>query len=654
VLLFSLHLWVSVCLALYVAFSLELDNAYWAGASAAIVCDPQLGASLHKGWFRMIGTLIGGVAIVLLTACFPQDRSLFLVGLALWGGACAYVATLLRNYASYGAALAGITAVIIANDQLGATGGVNGEAFTLAITRVTEICIGIMCANIVVAGTNFGSARRRLAARFAELSRSIASDFTKNLVIAGSGLPDTTSVRREYIRSLIALDALVDEAFGESPQLRYHSPVLQDAVDGFITALAGWRTVATHLLCLSHRHARGDLAVVLKAISHSLDQAEAGDQRHWTVDPAILHKKYEAATTRLTALPAATPSQRLLADSAAVTIAGLSRALNGFALLVVDPAHPLPLRCSIGINVPDFFPALINAIRACVIILIVALFWIITEWPSGALAITFAAIPTLRFGPRADEAPAAAKDFAIGAGLSAVSAAVIGLAVLPQLETFGAFSLALGLVLIPAGVGIAKSRHPLVFKAVAAYFCPLLAPANQMSYDVVQFYNSVLAVLAGLCTAALFFYLMPSLSSASRIRRLLSLSLRDLRRVAAGTEPSNWRTHINGRLGAMGGEATPLEGAQLLATLVLGSEIIRLRETGNSIGLASSVEPALAAVAEGNLTTAKVLLKRLDVKLQEPTDHFMPQTLLRVRASILAISEVLTRHEEYFATGAAP
>ena len=34
-LLFGLRLWASVCLALYVAFWLELDNPYWAGTSAA-------------------------------------------------------------------------------------------------------------------------------------------------------------------------------------------------------------------------------------------------------------------------------------------------------------------------------------------------------------------------------------------------------------------------------------------------------------------------------------------------------------------------------------------------------------------------------------------------------------------------------------------
>src|SRR6516162_3237845 len=180
-LLFGLRLWASVCLALYVAFWLELDNAYWAGTSAAIVCQPHLGASLRKGWFRMIGTLIGAIAIIVLTACFPQDRAAFMVGLALWGAVCALFATVLRNFAAYAAALAGYTAAIIASDQLGATGGPNGDAFMLAIIRVSEIWIGIVCAGLVLAGTDFGGARRRLAAVFAAVSAEIVDGFGSTL-----------------------------------------------------------------------------------------------------------------------------------------------------------------------------------------------------------------------------------------------------------------------------------------------------------------------------------------------------------------------------------------------------------------------------------------------------------------------------------------
>jgi hypothetical protein len=101
--LFGVRLWASICLALFVAFWLELDNPFWAGVSAAVVCQPQLGASLRKGWYRMIGTVVGAMAIVVLTAWFPQDRIGFLGLLALWVGVCAFAATVLRNLASYSA-----------------------------------------------------------------------------------------------------------------------------------------------------------------------------------------------------------------------------------------------------------------------------------------------------------------------------------------------------------------------------------------------------------------------------------------------------------------------------------------------------------------------------------------------------------------------
>jgi uncharacterized membrane protein YccC len=56
-------------------------------------------------------------AIVALTGCFPQQRAPFLIGLAFWGAASAFVATLFRNFAAYASALAGYTAAIVASDE---------------------------------------------------------------------------------------------------------------------------------------------------------------------------------------------------------------------------------------------------------------------------------------------------------------------------------------------------------------------------------------------------------------------------------------------------------------------------------------------------------------------------------------------------------
>src|SRR5216683_8000260 len=203
-LLFGLRLWASVSLALYIAYWLELDNPFWAGTSAAIVCQPQLGASLRKGWFRMIGTVVGAIVIVLLTACFPQDRIAFLGLLALWCGVCAFAATVLSNFASYSAALAGYSAAIIAADNLGATGGASSDVFLLAVTRASEICIGIVCAGVVLAGTDLGGAQRRLAKSLADLTAEIAGRFLRMLEMAGPNVPHTQTERRVFVRRVIA------------------------------------------------------------------------------------------------------------------------------------------------------------------------------------------------------------------------------------------------------------------------------------------------------------------------------------------------------------------------------------------------------------------------------------------------------------------
>src|SRR5271167_452677 len=421
-LLFGLRLWASVCLALYVAFWLELDNAYWAGTTAAIVCQPHLGASLRKGWFRMIGTLVGAVAVVVLTAFFPQDRGAFLVGLALWGAGCALVATLLHNFAAYSAALAGYTVAIIASDQLGATGGPNGQAFMLAVFRASEICIGIVCAGVVLAGTDLGGARRRLATVFGAISSEISGRFTNTLALAGPDLPDTQPIRRELVRRVIALDPVIDEALGESSQLRYHSPVLQTAVDGLLAALAGWRTVASHLVRLSDDQTRQEADAVLQAVPQELQSAPVqGEPARWIDDPVGLRRICEAAVRRLIALPAATPSLRLLSDQTVEVLAGISHALNGLALLVADPARPVARDRGIRrLRIPDWLPPLVNAGRAFVVIVAAELFWIVTEWPNGAGAITWAAIGVILFAPRADQAYAATMSFMVGTSLSAI------------------------------------------------------------------------------------------------------------------------------------------------------------------------------------------------------------------------------------------
>jgi uncharacterized membrane protein YccC len=656
-LLFGLRLWAAVCLALYIAFWLELDNPYWAGTSAAIVCQPSLGASLRKGWFRMVGTVIGAVAILLLTGCFPQERNGFLLGLALWGAACGLLATLLRNFAAYAAALAGSTAAIIASDELGATGGANGEVFMLAITRASEICIGIVCAGVVLAGTDFGGARRRLAAQLAAISAEIAGRFAGTFSLAGPDESETRAVRRDLIRRVIALDPVIDQALGEASDLRPHSPVLQAAVGGLFAALSGWRMAAIHLELLPSDQGRREADIILAKIPQELRSVPAqGESTSWVVDPSSVSRACAEAVRTLTGLSAHTPSLRLLADRTAEALIGIRRALDGL-LLLVDPARNIPVPRSVGFSVSDLLPAFVNAVRVFVTIGAVEVFWVMTAWPNGAQAIAFAAIVVILFSPKADQAYTITMSFMIGTSLAAALAAIVKFAVLPGVATFAGFSLAIGLVLVPAGALMAQPWQTAMFTAMAVTFVPLIAPANQMSYDTQQFYNAALAIVAGVGAAALAFRLLPPLPPTLRTRRLLTLTLRDLRRLTRGPIPrtaNDWKDRVYSRLSALPEQAEPLQRARLLAALSAGTEIIRIRRVARRFALDVDLDAALDAIARGHSVIATERFARLDRRLAAlPGSSPGARVRLRARGSVLAMSEGLAQHAAYFDSGAA-
>ena len=657
--LFGLRLWASVCLALLLAFWLELDDPFWAGTSAAIVCQPQLGASLRKGWFRMIGTVVGATMIVVLTAFFPQDRVAYLGLLALWCSICAFGATVLRNFASYAAALAGYTAAIVGVSTLGATGGASPDVFMLAITRTTEICLGIVSAGIVLAETDLGGAQRRLAASLADLASQITLRFSRMLALAGPGSPDTQIERREFIRRVIALDPMIDQALGESSHLRYRSPTFQTAVLGLFRALDGWRGVATHLKRASDDMDRHNVEAILRIIPPELRLAQEPDSpAHWMDDPSALRGACAEAVRRLLAQPVETPSLRLFVDETVKVLSGMLHVLDALALLLDAPGQALPGHCGFRPSVPDWLPALVNAARAFVTISAVALFWVGTAWPSGALAMEFVAIVLLLLSPLGELAYLAAIGGLAACLGSVICAAVMKFAVLPAFETFPAFCGAIGLFLVPVGFATAKSRQPALLAMLGFNFVALLAPTNLMSYDTAQFYNTALGILAGCAVAPLAFCLLPPLSPALRARRLLALMLSDLRRLAAAPLPpalEDWEGRMVGLLVALPDQAEPLQRGQLLAAFSVGTEIIQLRQVGSGLGPAAELDTALEALAQGNSAIAVAQLGELDRRLAGNA-HAQPEAaiLLRARARIRVISEALSEYRAYFDRGAAP
>jgi uncharacterized membrane protein YccC len=459
------------------------------------------------------------------------------------------------------------------------------------------------------------------------------------------------AARRELIRKVIATDSVIDEVKGESATLRYHSPVLQQAVHAMFAVLAAWRTVDARLRRVSGSSGACEALHVLRTIPTELREAlEANEPSSWSSDPARMRGFCRAAIHALADMPSRTITLRLLADQTAAAITGFSQILDGLALLAGDIAQEHTSDRGLKLHVADWLPPLVNAGRTFVTIVAVQIFWIWTEWPNGAFAITFAAITVILLSPRADESYAAAIKFTAGATIAALGAAIALFAGLPTMDSFVGFSIVLGLFLIPAGAMIAQPWNTPVFVAIVANFIPMIGPANQMSYNTIQFYNTALAIVAGCAAGALSFRLIPPISPQLRSQRLLALSLRDLRRLAAdpGRRQGPWEARLYSRIVALPDGAEPRQRAVLVTSLTVGGSIVALQQTAPQLGFAGEFEAALKHFSSGNCSAMMAELEAAERSLAGNDDP----AVMRARGQLLAIREALSDHRAYFETGA--
>ncbi len=641
-LLYGIRLWASVCLALFVAFRLELESPFWAATSTAIVCQPSLGASLRKGGFRMIGTLVGAIAIVLMTAAFPQSRVGFLAALALWIGLCGFAAAILRNFAGYAAALAGYTAAIIFADSSSDP----TATFMLAVTRASEICLGIVCAGLVLAGTDFGTARQRLAATVAGIIHGEAAGLAEAL----AATPPDYDVMREERRALVlqtaTLDPVIDEAIGEASDLRARSGTLQRAVDGLLQALSGWRTVANHRLL---RREMG------RPPAQGFPRPNFPEAARMARDPMAARTALLAEVRTLIRYQAPEPSLRLIADRAAEALLGLCRALEGLALLV-QTCRVTALDHAARPRVPDWLPAVLGGLRAVALMVVLEAFWVATAWQGGQLAITFAAVAILLFSPREDQAFTLALGFAEGTALTAGLAALVQFAVLPAVQGFVPLCLVLAVVLIPLAALSTGTWQKSAITAMMMNFVPLLAPANLPSYDPASFLNQALAICVGTGAAAMAMRILPPLSPATKILRLHWLTVRDFRRLVSPDQRRRpdwardaWENRVYARLLALPPSATTLDSAQLLAAMSAGEEILRLRGLSAVLAEAPAMRAVEAHLEHGRPEEAASALEGLQAAIGAAVPDGPARQRALASADVLA--EILARHGRYLGGG---
>jgi uncharacterized membrane protein YccC len=176
--------------------------------------------------------------------------------------------------------------------------------------------------------------------------------------------------------------------------------------------------------------------------------------------------------------------------------------------------------------------------------------------------------------------------------------------------------------------------------AAAVNFLPLLNITNGMTYDASGFWNGAIAILAGIAFGVIAMLIIPPLSPAIRTQRLLSLMLRDFRRLlkrASLGRPDDWENKGVARLLAMPDKAEAQERAELAAIVAVGKEIMRLRRIAPRFVPGAMVDAVLAPLAEGRSGEAIARLQDIDRQVAA-LPHARSRTPLSLRSSILVIS----------------
>lgn len=164
---------IAMCLALTIAYYLNLDEPYWAMTSAAVVSFPTVGGVVSKSLGRIAGSLIGAMASLIIAGNTLNDPWLFTFAMASWLALCTWSSSHFQNNVAYAFMLAGYTAAIIAFPMVNTID--TTQLWDITQARVCEVIVGILSGAFMMMvlpstsdGTALLTALRNMHARLLE------------------------------------------------------------------------------------------------------------------------------------------------------------------------------------------------------------------------------------------------------------------------------------------------------------------------------------------------------------------------------------------------------------------------------------------------------------------------------------------------------
>lgn len=576
---------LAACLALVVAYLLELHAPYAAASSVLLVINPVQGGVMGKGVWRVLGTLIGMLAAFVLMSAFGQMPWLFLLGFGLWLGVCVVGMTLLRHFRAYGAALAGYTV------GLAAYGAMQHpeRTFDQVMGRGASVMIGVVCLALVSALFSSRSVHSRLAAALDRLAVATAGVLaTHHQAIQGSDAAEAKPLdagRRSLITEVYGVDDLLALGKAESADLAHRAGTVRQVMVSLFSALVGGAPP------LSGQSAS---LAVLRALQPDWERAwrEVGQSLAQEPGSAGRARAIRLLTDLRARLVAALTATSIddASEQAALMIAGdrLLEQLDDYkqALEGNERFHQ-PRPTAARVSVPfhrDTVAALQNGVRALLTVLMGGAFWIATGWTEGNMMLAGLAAACALLSTAHNPALGAV-EFIKGTVAAVAMAFLCTFIVLPHVSGLPLLLVILSLFWLPGVYATTMPRHALAGVAYLVAFTTLAAADNPMRYDFALFLNGAVAWVLATCFTLLGFRIVLPRNGARDVTRLRQ-RIRDAALGALGGDPADasaWQWRQQHRIAQLGAllktqpQAMDRAIARALTSLHLGREVLRLR-----------------------------------------------------------------------------
>ncbi|MDN5970962.1 MAG: FUSC family protein, partial [Enterobacterales bacterium] len=496
---------IAMCLALWVAFLLDLDEPYWAFTSAAVVSFPTVGGVISKSIGRIAGSLLGAAASVLIAGQCLNDPWLFTFYIAAWIAVCTYVSNHYQNNVAYAFALAGYTAAIIAFSTAESTDSM--QIFDIAQARVCEVITGLLCGAFMMMllpstsdGTNLLTSLRRMHQRLLEHAAMLWHPETT---------PEMRASHEGLIGQILTMNILRIQAFWSNHRLRSRNNVLNFLLHRQLRLTSVISSIRRMLVNWPDRPEV--LQDVLRDIIKELQDPETN--------------KYRLAKILSRIYPQDPSDYRLrtfylrLRYFCWLYLQG-SRWIRHVENSTPEDSFSPPKVHSIARHT-DSMESAYNALRTFVVIIIGCAFWMSTQWDEGAGALTITAITCVLYSTSASPMTSLTTLFKAMVLLS-IGCYLAKFGLMIQIDDFWVFCAFLLPVLLT--MQLLKLQNPktaALWGQLIVFMGSFLLVTNPPEYDYSSFVNDNIAKICGVLLAAVAFQILRPSSDKRKSRRII-------------------------------------------------------------------------------------------------------------------------------------